>query len=644
MKAVMAKTAPRWDTPTLIQAETLPHVLQARPGELEGRAILGQAINGAGKTGAFCIAALSRVDPNVKSPQIIILEPTNQLVLQTGDEVRELARFMEGVEVRVLQGKLTGAITEQIVVGTEYSVNTAITGGNIRNPKGVHVLVVDEADEMMMDTKGAATVKIRDSIDDNAMVLLFSASLNCLDPVKGDPQARQNADSLLGLPENKNVRQVKQPIAGMSKNVTHFKIPLNPSGPYDKGVEDFKLTYLATLLRKLNRKTIIFVNSNKAVPAVFNGLKERAPDLPIGMVYNVKRLQGALRAATDQTSERIKQRLQQFSEGTISILVATGGLARGINIAGLQVVINYDIPLNPALRWTPDIPKFQHQCGRVGRIGQTESGGGVCVHFISSKREMDGLSEICNYLTLGEHTTEQQPGVGPSGGYVVPNLPGGNKPDTEDATDDAMESILHALKNPPAVQLAGTFQTIVGGDRFGSAGFQAPPQQQQHQGGGGYRGGHGGGGGHHHQHQQQHDGRGPVGASSGYPPQQQQQYQQQQQQPRGGPAPTQQFYAPPHGGRGGQQQQPQPQYGGPPPQPGYGPAGYPAPQQQQQPHQGGGFQFGGPPQQQGGFSFAPGPAAGGPQQQVPGMSSFAFGGPAPSGPPGAQGGFTFGSR
>lgn len=211
-----------WTRPSVIQANALPYLLRAdRPS------LLGQSKNGTGKTGAFGLAMLAAVDPNVKAPQALCLAPTRLLAVQIAKVLERLRSMQPAVSVKLLVGgmgqKLTEPVTAQVIVGTDQRVSDLINR-RLLDVRGLRVLALDEADDML-DSRRAPNVSMVKKAAPRAQVLLFSASFECFDGSRpGAVEAKRLADFLLRRPDGAQPIEIR--VSSLEKlaneNVTQF--------------------------------------------------------------------------------------------------------------------------------------------------------------------------------------------------------------------------------------------------------------------------------------------------------------------------------------------------------------------------------------------------------------------------------------
>lgn len=317
-----------YETPSPIQAEIIPHVL-------EGADVLGQAQTGTGKTAAFALPVLARLDLSLKTPQVLVLAPTRELAIQVAEAFQKYARYMKGFHVLPVYGgsdmrtqlrQLERGV--HVVVGTPGRVMDHMRRGSLDLSK-LQTLVLDEADEMLRMGFIDDVEWILEKTPKERQIALFSATM---------PDAiRRIAKRHLSNPRevsikmktatNEFIRQRVWMMAGVHKLDALTRI---------LEVEDFD-------------GIIIFVRTRIATAEIAEKLAARG--------YSAAPLNGDIpQKQREVTIERLKS-------GKVDILVATDVAARGLDVERISHVINYDIPY--------DVEAYVHRIGRTGRAGRT---------------------------------------------------------------------------------------------------------------------------------------------------------------------------------------------------------------------------------------------------------------------------------
>ena len=314
--------------------EASPIQAQAIPVAMEGRDMIGQAQTGTGKTAAFGIPLLQKVDPKVKKLQAIILLPTRELAIQVAEEMRRLAKFMHGTKVLPIYGgqdivKQIRSLKDgtQIVVGTPGRVMDHMRRKTVKMDH-VHTVVLDEADEMLNMGFLEDMETILSALPEERQTLMFSATM---------PQAIQRiATNFQKDPQI--VRVVKKELT--VPKVTQYYYEVKPRN---------KVEVMCRLLDLYSPKlSVAFCNTKKQVDELVQALQGRG--------YFAEGLHGDLK---QEQRDRV---MGSFRNGATEILVATDVAARGIDVDDVEAVFNYDIP--------QDDEYYVHRIGRTGRAGR----------------------------------------------------------------------------------------------------------------------------------------------------------------------------------------------------------------------------------------------------------------------------------
>lgn len=328
-----------------IQEQAIPHLL-------EGKDIIGQAQTGTGKTAAFGIPTIQKIDPDIRKLQAIILCPTRELAIQAAEELRKLAKYMHGIKVLPVYGgadigrQISGLKGVQIVVGTPGRVMDHMRRHTLKLDD-VKMVVLDEADEMLNMGFREDMELILGEIKNEHQTALFSATMpKPILEITGKFQ--------------KDAELVKV----ASKELT---IPLVSQRYYRIKNQDKDAATVRILEYYQPKLCLIFCNTKKKVDELTSLLKEKD--------FQAEGLHG------DLSQYQRDVAMGRFRSGTTNILIATDVAARGIDVDDVEAVINYDLP--------QDIEYYVHRIGRTGRAGRT----GRSFTFVSG-REIYKLREI----------------------------------------------------------------------------------------------------------------------------------------------------------------------------------------------------------------------------------------------------------
>ena len=315
-------------------SEMTPIQQQAIPLLMEGRDVIGQAQTGTGKTAAFGIPMLQRVEEANRNLQGLILCPTRELAIQAAEELRKFSKYMHGIKMVPIYGgqDITRQIKAlkggaQIIVGTPGRVMDHMRRHTIKL-QDIKMVVLDEADEMLNMGFREDMETILSQIESEHQTALFSATM---------PQA------ILDITDQ--YQQDAQLVRVTKKELT---IPLVKQY-YFVVKSIYKEEVISRLLVSYGfKRSIIFCNTKKMVDDLAENLKARG--------YQAEGLHG------DMTQKQRDFVMGRFKSGNLEILIATDVAARGIDVDDLEAVFNYDVP--------QDIEYYVHRIGRTGRAGR----------------------------------------------------------------------------------------------------------------------------------------------------------------------------------------------------------------------------------------------------------------------------------
>ncbi|MEC6749219.1 DEAD/DEAH box helicase [Marinilactibacillus sp. XAAS-LB27] len=346
--------------------ETTPIQEKTIPLALEGKDVIGQAQTGTGKTAAFGIPMLQKIDPSNRNVQGLIIAPTRELAIQTQEEIFRLSKDKRvrvtcvygGADIRRQIKQIQGGA--QIVVGTPGRLLDHIRRRTLKLDK-VETLVLDEADEMLNMGFIEDIESIIKEVPSERQTLLFSATMPT--PIK------RIAERFMKSPETVAIKTKTLSAATIDQYFT-------------KARDNEKFDILTRLIDVQNpTSAIIFGRTKRRVDELAKGLEMRG--------YQAEGIHGDL-----SQSKRMSV-LSDFKKGKMDILVATDVAARGLDVSGLTHVYNYDVPQDPE--------SYVHRIGRTGRAGEK----GVSVTFVTPQ-EMGYLRTIEN-LTKQEITSLRPP-------------------------------------------------------------------------------------------------------------------------------------------------------------------------------------------------------------------------------------------
>jgi len=335
-----------YERPSAIQAMAIPIAL-------EGHDIIGLSQTGSGKTAAFVLPALAKIDPKLRKPQILILCPTRELAIQVCEDVHRLGSKMPKLHaVPVYGGAPIGrqfrALEDgaQLIVGTPGRLLDHLRRGSF-DPAHVKMTILDEADRMLDMGFREEMEELLATLPETRQTMFFSATMN------------RGVEGLIKrFGKNAQMLQIeRKALTVESIEQRHYEVR-----------ERSKVEVLSRLLDLEDpRLAIVFCNTKKAVDECTESLLSRG--------YAADRLHGDV---TQQMRERV---LNRFREGKVEVLVATDVAARGIDIEEIDIVFNYDVPQDPE--------DYVHRIGRTGRAGAL----GEAISFVAPD-EMEKLTLV----------------------------------------------------------------------------------------------------------------------------------------------------------------------------------------------------------------------------------------------------------
>ena len=325
---------------------------------IDGRDIIAQAQSGSGKTGAFATGVLNRLRLNLKQPQALIIAPTRELAKQIHDVVRDLGTQMTGLNVQLLIG---GTSTEDDVADLKANGPQVIVGcpGRVhdilrRQPaigRGMQMLVLDEADEMLSAGFNEQIYNIFQQLNTNVQVCLFSATM--------PDELHSLSDKFMRDPVRILVKSEMLTLEGISQ----FHVALE--------TDHDKYTTLKDLFTRISvSQCIIYCNSIRRVSDLAEAMTNDG--FPVCCIHS------------SMEKDARDKAYQEFRSGAHRVLISSNVTARGIDIQQVSTVINFDMPR--------DVHTYLHRIGRSGRWGRKGSG----VNFVT-RRDFRKLKEIESY-------------------------------------------------------------------------------------------------------------------------------------------------------------------------------------------------------------------------------------------------------
>ncbi len=337
-----------FEAPTPIQARAVPLLMS-------GRDLIGQAQTGTGKTAAFALPLIQKVDPKRTDTQALVLAPTRELAGQVAGGIHDLAKYTGARVVPVYGGQpidrqfraLKGGA--QIVVGTPGRLLDHLRRGSL-TLEHVTFCVLDEADEMLALGFLEDMETILAELPEERQLAFFSATM--------PPRIADLTKRFLRDPARVSIEARKRTVE--TTNQTYYEVPPGK-----------KLEALARVLdMESPGATIIFCRTRKETADLAEALRLRG--------YSAEALHGEMGQAD---RDRV---LRRFREGQDDLLIATDVAARGLDIESVTHVINYDIP------W--DVEQYIHRIGRTGRAGR--SGDALTLIEPRERRQLKAIERL----------------------------------------------------------------------------------------------------------------------------------------------------------------------------------------------------------------------------------------------------------
>jgi ATP-dependent RNA helicase DeaD len=332
-----------------------PSPVQARaiPAMLEGKDVVVQALTGTGKTAAFGVPLVQRVDPTRVEPQAVVLAPTRELAVQVSEELTCIARHRPIWVLPIYGGqpigRQLGALRRgvHVVVATPGRLMDHMQRGTVRLDK-VRLLVLDEADQMLEMGFHDDVVYIMQHLAPERQTALFSATIP--EPILDLARRYMHQPEIIRLsrPHERTVPQIDQ---------VYYQVP------FPKKTEGL----VRILEVQAPERTLVFCGTKRMVDELAEDLRSHG--------FRTAGLHGDMSQAVRSAT------LEEFRRGAIEVLVATDVAARGLDIPDVALVVNYDVPV--------DAETYVHRIGRTGRMGKR----GEAATFIKP-REMRELRVI----------------------------------------------------------------------------------------------------------------------------------------------------------------------------------------------------------------------------------------------------------
>ncbi|XP_033642153.1 ATP-dependent RNA helicase DDX19A-like [Asterias rubens] len=344
-----------FNAPSKIQETALPLLLADPPKNM-----IAQSQSGTGKTAAFVLTMLSRVDTNKNYPQAMCLAPTFELARQIGDVVEEMSKYITDLKIAyAIRGNRHSRgtkLTDHIVIGTPGTMLDWSLKFKFFDLSKVGVFVLDEAD-VMIATQGHQdqSIRIQRKLPPSCQMMLFSATYE--DTVMGF------AHKIVSDPVIIRLRREEESLS----NIKQFYVLCSN--------ENQKYEALANIYGAISiGQAIIFCHTKRTASWLAGKMVQDG--------HAVGLLSGEL-----EITMRLSV-LQRFKEGKERILITTNVMSRGIDIEQVTIVVNFDLPVD--VNGQADCETYLHRIGRTGRFGKN----GLAINFVDRPKSMEVLQQI----------------------------------------------------------------------------------------------------------------------------------------------------------------------------------------------------------------------------------------------------------
>ncbi|KZC08707.1 PREDICTED: DEAD-box helicase Dbp80 [Dufourea novaeangliae] len=341
-----------FNAPSKIQETALPTLLADPPQNM-----IAQSQSGTGKTAAFVLAMLSRVDTTKNYPQVLCLSPTYELAIQTGEVAAKMSAFCNEIKIKyAVRGEEISRgskITEHIIIGTPGKVLDWAIKFKFFDLSKISVFVLDEAD-VMIATQGHQDqcIRIHKQLERTCQMMFFSATY--------ESEVMKFAEIIVNNPLIIRLLKEEESL----DNIKQYYVKC-------KGLDE-KYTAITNIYGVITiGQAIIFCHTRKTANWLAENMTKDG--------HAVAVLSGEL------TVEQRISVLDRFRAGLEKVLITTNVLARGIDVEQVTIVVNFDLPMDQNRQ--ADCETYLHRIGRTGRFGKS----GIAINLVDSPHAM----EIC---------------------------------------------------------------------------------------------------------------------------------------------------------------------------------------------------------------------------------------------------------
>ena len=343
-----------FEKPSVIQQKAIFPIIS-------GNDVIGQASSGSGKTGAFTIGTLQRIDVDLKKTQALIIAPTHELVKQISVVFEALGSCLNGLRVKTLIGgtSVSDDLNDlknnvpHVIVGCTGRIFDMMNRGYI-NSYDIKILVLDEADEMLSSGFKENIYNIFQQLSSSVQVALFSATMP-EEVLKLTEKFMRNPIKIIMKAEELSLECIQQYYIAVS----------NDRAKYDN-VKDLFSNLIVS-------QCIIFVNSVNRVVDLYNAMTDEG--------FSVCCIHSSMNKIDRETA------MTEFRKGCFRVLISSNITARGIDVQQVSTVVNFDIPR--------DVSTYLHRIGRSGRWGRK----GLAINFIT-RQDIQTMKTIEKYYKI----------------------------------------------------------------------------------------------------------------------------------------------------------------------------------------------------------------------------------------------------
>jgi len=344
-----------FNAPSRIQETALPALLADPPHNM-----IAQSQSGTGKTAAFVLAMLSRVDTDLRHPQVLCLSPTYELALQIGEVASKMSQFCPALTIKyAVRGEdlpRGSTITDNILIGTPGKVLDWGLKFKFFDLRKISVFVLDEAD-VMIATQGHQdqSTRIQRALGPTCQMLLFSATY--------DRAVMEFAEAIVTNPVTIKLRREEESLDNIKQ--VWVDCP-SPEAKYRAIANIYGVVTIG--------QALIFCQTRKTVAWLVERMRREG--------HSVALLSGEL-----SVEERLAV-LDRYRDGLEKILISTNVLSRGIDVEQVTIVVNYDLPVD--VEGKADCETYLHRIGRTGRFGKQ----GLAINLVDGAKSMQVMRDI----------------------------------------------------------------------------------------------------------------------------------------------------------------------------------------------------------------------------------------------------------